>query len=191
MNEHMTRFAPLPDNFIVYNHDRPSPYFPPEKVAYIESINSDFSEEELRAIRSMERFAFNLNTGGVGGDEFAGLRKQEKEDSLYFRRFSDEPWKDVVKSFMARIPPDFEYRRRTLMHLHRATLPNGDRYYPITFRGDLDAWRRHLHQAAVGCGTLLGWFEKGKFVLSDGSKVGFLDLKWDRLLHRQRIPKKW
>lgn len=67
MNKHTRDPPPLPDNFIFYNHDDPSPYFPPEKVAYIESINSDFSEEELRTIRSMERFAFNLNTGGVGG----------------------------------------------------------------------------------------------------------------------------
>ncbi len=191
MNRAMTGFPPLPSNFIVYDHGNPSPYFPPEKVAYIESINNDFSEEELQQIRAMERFAFNLNTEGVGGDEIPGIRNKQTEAHVYFKRFSDDPWKVLVQTFMDSIPDGFEDKGRCLMPMCRATLPNGDRYYPMTVLGNLGEWQRRLLQAAADCGTKLGWFDKGKFVVSDGQIVGFSDLRWDRLLRGQRSLRDW
>ena len=155
MNRAMTEFPPLPSNFIVYDHGNPSPYFPPEKVAYIESINNDFSEEELQQIRAMERFAFNLNTEGVGGDEIPGIRNKQTEAHVYFKRFSDDPWKVLVQKFMDSIPDGFEDKGRCLMPMCRATLPNGDRYYPMTILGNLGEWKRRLLQAAADCGTKL------------------------------------
>ncbi|MCW6511413.1 hypothetical protein [Lichenifustis flavocetrariae] len=164
----MTELPPLPSNFIVYDHDNPSPYFPPEKVVYIESFTTDFSDEEVKQIRAMERFALNLNTGGVGGDEIPGIREKPTEMYLYFKRFSDASWRADVKALMDSIPDSFEDKGRCLVDMSRATLPNGDRYYPMTLLGDHEEWKRHLQQAATVCRTklahLIHWPDDGKVV---------------------------
>ena len=115
MKRSMTDFPPLPSNFVVYDPDNPSPYFSPEKIAYIESIKDDFSDEEVKQIRRMERFTFNLNMGGGGADEIPGIRKHPVEQHLYFKRFSPASWRADVKTLMARIPDEFADRRRCLM----------------------------------------------------------------------------
>ena len=191
MNTNMTALPPLPSNFVVYDHDNPSPYFPPEKVAYIESFKANFSDEEVRQIRAMERFALNLNTGGVGGDEIPGIRQKPTEMHVYFKRFSDASWREEVKMLMASIPDSFEDKGRCLIDMSRATLPNGDRYYPMTLLGNHEEWKRHLQQTVIDCRTKLARFEKGKFVVSDGQVISFSDLSWDRLIRGQRLKKNW
>ena len=191
MNTSMMTFPSLPSNYIVYNHADPSPDFTPEKILYIESFKSDFLDEEVKQIRSMERFALNLNTGGVGGDEIPGIRKKPTEMYVYFKRFSGASWRSNVKTLMDSIPDNFGDKGRCLIPMCRATLPNGDRFYPMTLLGDHDEWRRQIRQAATQCNTNLAAFEKGRFVVSDGRVLSFSELKWDRLLHGQPIPEEW
>ncbi len=69
------------------------------------------------------------------------------------------------------------------------TTPGGDRYYPLDFHGDLKAWNDRMIDVAIEKGTMMAWFDKGKFCLNDGRKLAFDDLHIDRL--GKIIPSDW
>ena len=182
---------PLPSNFIVYDHNKPSLLFPTDWVAYIESISADFDEEDLRRIRAFERFALNINTGLVGNGGIPGLRKDLGRGHTYVRRFSEKPWEQLISDFDSFIPATFPERNRYLIDMIRISTFDGGIFYPFTYFGDLGAWRRLMAEAADRCGTVLAEFDRGSFAVSDGHsyKLSQLSMVWNPPGHP--IPVDW
>ena len=63
----------------------------------------------------------------------------------------------------------------------RVTLPNGDKFYPILYHGDIEKWPRVLDETAAFFKTELGQFDHGKFVVSNGDVYPFSSIGIDEL----------
>lgn len=53
----------------------------------------------------------------------------------------------------------------------KLTLPSGDTYEAITYKGDLNGWRAHIQKGAAALGVSLAQVDDGKLVLADGSRI--------------------
>jgi hypothetical protein len=60
----------------------------------------------------------------------------------------------------------------------------------MVFHGNLDEWRKRLLHSAMVHHTLLGDFQHGKFLLSDGRRFDFSAIVVDRVKNRT-YPKDW
>jgi hypothetical protein len=182
---------PLPANFVVYDYLNPSPYFSQDKIDFIESIRADFSAGDLIIIRGIESFIFNKNTGIVSDTSIPGLRKDLPSDYIYVKRFSTDRFQKMMDEFLSFVPPDFPTEDLYKCHMPgcRVIAPNGDRYYPFAFHGNLEQWRKRLEASADFHQTLLGQFDHGKFVLSDGQRFDFSALKVENA--EKDFPKSW
>jgi hypothetical protein len=182
----------LPPHFVVYDYLNPSHFFTQDEIKVIESIRDYFSEEDLEVIRNIESSIFNKNTGLVNNSFIPGLRQDPPRGYLYVRRFSKDKFGKMMDLFLDYVPSDFpvEDRYRCNMPGFRVTVPNGDRYYPFAFHGNLEQWRKRLKESADFHHTLLGQFDHGKFVLSDGESFNFSAIKVERVWTRD-FPKSW
>lgn len=65
---------------------------------------------------------------------------------------------------------------------HTLTLPDGQIFHAIKYRGDLEGWRRQIREGARALDVVLGRIEQGsKFVLSDGREFALADCVHGRL----------
>jgi hypothetical protein len=59
------------------------------------------------------------------------------------------------------------------------TIPDGTRFHAMSYRLDLDGWRRKIQGAATNLGILLAHIENNRFVLSDGRSFPLDDCETD------------
>ena len=197
MNNGSKDRALMPPNFIAYDDECPSPQFSREDIGYIESIKGFLSEEGQKKCRDVEWFTLNINTGVISCGDIPGLRGDRNFwgsiiGNIYVKRFSSQSYETMMDKFLAPILQDipFEGRDACVMHPFRVALPNGDKFYPYSVGGDLRAWRRRLQECADTHHTVLGHFERGNFIVSDGGIFGFDTLEVDRIKSRL-TPKSW
>lgn len=186
-------FGEVPPRLIPYDYDNPSHPFTPEQIAYIESVRDFLSEAELVQLRRLERFRYNTFFGTPGELGIPGLRSSENIYCMYLRRYDDRFYGELVNSFLIKVYEDFsaENVNRVLMPGCRVTTPDDDRCYAFEFHGDLQAWIDRMIAVAVQLGTLMAWFDRGKFCLMDGREFAFSDLQIDRLQGGKPVPKGW
>jgi len=65
---------------------------------------------------------------------------------------------------------------------HTLSLPDGQLFHALEYRGDLEGWRQQIAEGAKALGVMLGRIENGQtFVLSDGRTFALADCKHGRL----------
>ena len=183
----------LPARRIAYDYDNPSHPFTPEQIAYIESIREFLSDSEIAQARRIETFSYNTFFGNPNEIGIAGLRPQDRTYCMYLRRFDERPYGRLVDEFLDAVYEDFSEDNidRVNMPGYRVTTPDGDRYYAFVFNGDLQAWIDRLVAVAGQHGTLMAWFDRGKFCLTDGRQLPFSDLLIEKLEGGKPLPKGW
>ena len=82
------------------------------------------------------------------------------------------------KEFADRVKPDDPSDQIGGYHGEalRLTSPDGEHFYPIYYHGNLPAWRKRLDETVAFFDTLIGRFQHGKFVVSDGRQIEFADM---------------
>ena len=168
----------LPARRIAYDYDNPSPPFTPDQIAYIESIRDFLSDGELAQARRIETFSYNTFFGTPNESGIAGLRPREKTYCMYLRRFDKRPYGRLVDEFLDAVYEDFpeDNINRVNMPGYRVTTPDGDRYYAFVFNGDFQEWINRMVAVGVQHATLMAWFDRGKFCLTDGRQLSFSEL---------------
>ena len=173
--------AQRPD-LIEYDREHPSSHFSSEWVRYIESRQIGLSERDHQRLDQIEFFILNLNHGGLISCAIPGLREVPSIEVRYVKRFSTIGYWRMINEFFEYIPPDFPQDQvgRCNMPAFRLTLPDGAQFYPVQYNGDFLAWRKRLDDSAAFFKTLIGRFENGKFVVSDGRQLEFadMDVEW-------------
>lgn len=183
----------LPARRIPYDYDNPSPPFTPEQIAYIESIREFLSADELAKARRIEKFSYSTLFGDLNEIGITGLRPHKKTYCMYLRRFDGRTYDRLVEDFLDEIYEDFpeENIHRVVMPGYRVTTPEGDRYYAFMFNGNFQAWIDRMTVVAVKHGTLMAWFDRGKFCLTDGRDLPFSDLQIEKLEGGKPVVEGW
>ena len=186
-------YQEIPPRAYPYNYDRLLPPFTAENTAALESIKEFLSDSELDQARRLETVYFSSVFQRVVGTFIPGLRHYDTSFCLYVRRFNSIYYEELLENFM-----DAVYTgclKEDLGGIHwdwfRVTVPDGDRYYPLDFHGNLQGWIDRMIAVATEKGTTMGWFDKGKFCLTDGRKMAFGDLCIERLKGGEPIPNDW
>ena len=183
----------LPSRLIDYDYDNPSFPFTPEQIAYIESIREFLSDSELAQARRIETFRYNTFFGNPNESGIPGLRPRERTYCMYLRRFDERPYGRLVDEFLDAVYEDFskENINHVMMPGFRVTTPDRDRYYAFVFNSDFQAWINRMIAVATQLGTLMAWFDRGKFRLTDGRQLAFSDLVIEQLEGGKPLPKGW
>ncbi|MCX2781112.1 hypothetical protein [Microbulbifer thermotolerans] len=60
----------------------------------------------------------------------------------------------------------------------KVTLPSGECYFAISYKGDIEGWRQQVEQGAAALGLLVAKISQDKLVLSDGNEVLLSECKF-------------
>ena len=181
----------IPPGCPAYDYGELSLPFTTENTRAVDSIKDFLSESDLIKARKLEVVFYSPVFQRVGGVFIPGLRSYSTSFCLYLRRYKEVDYHELLKDFMDAVCAGHPNLDPDTVHWdwYRVTTPGGDRFYPLKFHGDLDAWRNRMIGVAIENGTMMGWFDKGKFCLNDGRKIAFGDLEIDRL--GKIIPSDW
>lgn len=173
----------VPPGCTAYDYGELSLPFTMENTKAVDVIKDFLSESELIKARKSEVVFYSPVFQNVSGVFIPGLRSYITSFCLYLRRYSDMDYHDLLRSFMDAVCTGHPNLNPDTVHwdFFRVTTPGGDRYYPLEFHGDREAWIDRMIDVAIEKGTMMGWFDKGKFCLSDGRKIDFGDLDIARL----------
>ena len=186
-------FNDVPPGCTPYEYGDLSLPFTLENTSVVSSIKDFLSEIEIVKVRKIETIYYSPVHQNVVGTTIPGLRAYSKLFCLYLRKDQRADYYDSLKDFMGAVISGQPNLDPDTVHWgwFRVTTPGGDRYYPLEFHGDLDAWINRMIDVAIEKGTTMGWFDKGKFCLNDGRRMAFGDLQIDRLKGGEETPGDW
>ncbi len=163
---------------VPYDPTDPDPCIKPELIQYIESLQPGLTDRDIAKLDEIEWFTFHRHTKRLTEFAIPGLRPSKHTETRYVRRYNAQKYWTMINDFFSYIPPDFpeDQAERCLLPAYRLTCPGGDHFYPVEYRGDLSAWRKRLIDNAAHFGTTIGYFDHGRFVISDGREVEFADM---------------
>ena len=186
-------FQEIPPGCSAYDYNNPSLPFTPGQIASIDSIKEFLSDSELAQARQLETVYFSPVLKRASGIFIAGLRSYNTSSCLYLQRFDERYYEDLLSGFLDAVYDG--YPKANLGGVtwpwFRVTMPDGERYYPLQFHGDLQAWTDRMIAVAKEHATTMAWFDKGKFCITDGQKMSFGDLHIERLESGKNIPRNW
>ena len=186
-------FNDVPPGCTPYEYGDLSLPFTPENTWVVSSIKDFLSESEIVKVRNIETIYYSPVLQNVVGTSISGLRSYNTSFYLYLRKDQKFYYYDLLRGFIDAVCTGRPDLNPDTVHWgwFRVTTPGGDRYYPLEFHGDLDAWINRMIDVAIENGTTMGWFDKGKFCLSNGSRMAFGDLHIDRLKGGEETPGDW
>ena len=183
----------IPPGCTPYDYGEPTSPFTLENTRAVDSIRAFLSEDELTQARKLEIVYYSPIHQTVGGVFIPGIRSYSTSFCLYLKRYEEISHYDLLEKFMDAVCKGHPSLNPDTVHWDwfRVRTPSGDRYYPLQFHGDLDAWIDRMIAVATEKGTTMGWFDQGKFCLSDGRRLAFGDLDMVRLMGGEAYPDDW
>jgi hypothetical protein len=101
--------------------------------------------------------------------ELPGLVPSEGAEVVYFSDFEGTDLGVKMRTLTRKIDPPLIKHGGVATTSHTLSLPDGQLFHAIKYRGDLEGWRRQIAGGAEALGVQLGRIENGTtFVLSDG-----------------------
>lgn len=101
--------------------------------------------------------------------QLPGLTPSPDEEVVFFSGNVTDDLGDQMKRLIDRIEPLHAKSGRVMATKHTLTLPDGQLFHAIKYRGDLEGWRHQITEGAKILGVVVGRIERDtKFVLSDG-----------------------
>lgn len=163
---------------IPYDPENLDPRITPESIQYIESRQAGLTDRDIEKLDGMEWFTFHWPTKTLTMFAIPGLRPSKYTETRYVKRYNAQKYWTIINDFLAYMPSDFpeDQADRCRLPAYRLTPPGGDHFYPVEYNGDLPAWRKRLLHNAVHFGTTIGYFDHGRFVISDGREIEFADM---------------
>lgn len=163
---------------VPYDPKNPDPCITLESIRYIESRQPGLTDRDIAKLDDIEWFTFHRHTKRLVEFAIPGLRPSRYTETRYIKRYSARKYWLMINEFLAHMPPDFPENQadRCLLPAYRLTPPGGDHFYPIEYNGDLQLWRKRISDNAAHFGTTVGYFDHGRFVVSDGQEIEFADM---------------
>ena len=98
-----------------------------------------------------------------------GLVPSPTAEVVYFSSCGSDDLADQMNRLAGHVVPPHAGHGGVVAVKHTLTIPDGQLFHAIKYRGDLEGWRRQIEEGAKGMGLLLARFENGtNFVVSDG-----------------------
>lgn len=111
-----------------------------------------------------------------------GLVPPEGSEVVYFADFEGSELGEKMRTLTRHINPPLIKHGGVATTSHALTIPDGQIFHAIEYRGDIEGWRRQVAEGAKALGVLLGRIEGGStFVLSDGRVFPLSQCKHGRL----------
>jgi len=92
--------------------------------------------------------------------------------------FSDNGKEEFGKQFYAlagKIKPPYQKRGGAISQACRIRLPDGSLFHGMSYRGDIEGWRRQIQEGAKELGVLLATIQDQRLVVSDGRSAALAD----------------
>lgn len=163
---------------VPYDPKSPDPCITPEAIRYINSRQSGLTDRDIAKLDEIEWFTFHRQLKHLVQFAIPGLRPSKSSEVRYVKRYNAQKYSIMIDKFLDYMPSDFPEGQadRCVLPAYRLTSPDGNRFYPIDYNGDLPAWRKRLLDNADHFDTTIGYFDHGRFVISDGQEIEFADL---------------
>lgn len=128
-------------------------------------------EEHLRELGPVE--ATRHVPGSRSPNEFREFRYVEDDQR--------EPFERVFRRLVRHVDPPLMKDGGALIEGCVVTLPSGQRFQAISYRGDVSGWREQVTQGAAGIGRQLAWIEGEQLTLEDGTShsLGRCQIEFD------------
>lgn len=107
--------------------------------------------------------------------QIPGLTRSEHREVRYVEERSDQPFKELFEKLIWQVTPPLMSDGGALVERCVLTLPTGRRFQAISYRGDIDGWRRQIAGGAAAMKIELGELIDGVLVLDDGTSFPLSD----------------
>lgn len=104
-----------------------------------------------------------------------GLIQAEYREVRYAEDRAEEPFEEQFERLVWHIDPPVMKDGGALIEGCVLSLPSGLRLQALSYRGDIDGWRRQIAQGAAALGVSLGELVDGVLVLDDGTSYPLAD----------------
>lgn len=163
---------------VEYDPKNPDPLFTQAQINYIESRQAGLTERDIAKLDEIEWFIGHRHLKTLASFAIPGLRPSGLHEIRYFKRFDSQPYVEMNKQFFSYVPPDFPIDQVDRCFLQSIRLKDTEEncFYPISYNGNIPAWRKRMLDNADHFETTIGYFDHGRFVVSDGREVEFADM---------------
>jgi len=104
-----------------------------------------------------------------------GLVPVDYREVRYAEDRGEEPFEQLFKRVVRHVNPPVMKDGGALVEGCVLMLPTGRRFQALSYRGDLEGWRRQVSLGAEALGVALGSLVDGVLVLDDGSSYALAD----------------
>jgi hypothetical protein len=101
----------------------------------------------------------------------------EGKDFVYFSDNGTEDFRKQFLTLVTRIKPPHQKEGGVISQACRVRLQDGTLFHGISYRGDMEGWRRQIEDGAKELGVLLGRIQDDRIVVSDGRSMALIDCK--------------
>jgi len=104
-----------------------------------------------------------------------GLVPVDFREVRYAEDRGEEPFELLFKRLVRHVNPPVMKDGGALIEGCVLSLPSGRRFQALSYRGDIEGWRRQVAQGAAALGVSLGQLMDGVLVLDDGTSCPLAD----------------
>ena len=110
-----------------------------------------------------------------------GLVPRPQREFWYFEDNGEQSTDKLFDQLVCFIDPPLLKRGGAILEGCELTTPTGRRFRCLSYKGDLEGWRRQVVQGGAGLNVMLGQIVDGALVLNDGSsfKLDDCEVKFD------------
>ena len=110
-----------------------------------------------------------------------GLVPRPQREFWYFEDRGEEPTSELFNRIVRHVEPPLLKNGGAILEGCELTTPTGRRFRCLSYKGDLEGWRRQVVQGGAGLKVTLGQIVEGALVLNDGSsfKLDDCEVKFD------------
>lgn len=104
-----------------------------------------------------------------------GLVPVDFREVRYAEDCGEEPFEELFERLVWHVNPPVMKDGGALIEGCVLTLPTGRRFQALSYRGDIEGWRRQVALGAEALGVSLGQLVDGALLLDDGTSYPFAD----------------
>ena len=107
--------------------------------------------------------------------QVAGFEVNEGREVRYVAEPEIEEFVAYFKKLVRHVNPPIAKQGGAVIEGCKLTLPTGERFQAISYRGDIEGWRRQIEMGAAAMQTLMGQIVGETLVLADGRSYRLID----------------
>ena len=108
-----------------------------------------------------------------------GTRAVEERKFCYVSNKNHEDFNEFFDTLLDQVSPPIPEYGGAMVNGCKLTLPDGEVFEAMSYKGDIEGWRLQIEQGAKALNAKLAWIDADSIVLEDNQSFSLTDCKVD------------